>query len=584
MELNAEIYTYEQFCVAQLLWGKKGENDVRVPNELEGFAFPPDLYAPNGILALGLEGKTVIEVKKLLSYATVKEMNALYETHGTNYNVLVVYFSKSISRVPEEMKEQGKTIKYISLLDLKRIYKKKSEINKEDYYAKKAKKNDWITDRKETINRAQEAISQGNCVMFLGAGVSMSAKLPSWNDLLKGLMGEVKQLRVSTLEAFKELNTHVLDECGDSYLIMARYLQTAIKLYNDKTVFSELIQKYLYNDNNTSELLTQLALIVQQKKVNEVITYNFDDLLEQNLEKLQLKDSIDYTSISKDAEIKGHNTLPIYHVHGIIPKAGPVDTVVFSEEEYHSRYSNAFHWSNIEQLHALSRMHCFFIGLSMTDPNLRRLLDIAKKMNENNGDSHFAFLRRKKLEKYCISDIERSCKYVHVSESLINKKKQKEIYDLNYTVIERIFMELGVRVIWYEEFDDLPELVAEVFGLSRYKGQSDDSLIKLCEVKIKEIQDIEDNQPKLNVATMTIMDVSAFKQYNSTHGEAYRKDVDDVKDILNELSSRITMKKMLEKNMDLRDIQNRVPKFNENLSGFGQFFSAWFEAVKAFFE
>ena len=33
----------------------------------------------------------------------------------------------------------------------------------------------------------------------------MSAKLPSWNDLLKGLMGEVKQLRVSTLEAFKEL-------------------------------------------------------------------------------------------------------------------------------------------------------------------------------------------------------------------------------------------------------------------------------------------------------------------------------------------------------------------------------------------
>jgi hypothetical protein len=110
-------------------------------------------------------------------------------------------------------------------------------------------------------------------------------------------MGEEKQLRVSTLEAFKELNTHVLDECGDSYLIMARYLQTAIKLYNDKTVFSELIQKYLYNDNNTSELLTQLALIVQQKKVNEVITYNFDDLLEQNLEKLQLKDSIDYTSI-----------------------------------------------------------------------------------------------------------------------------------------------------------------------------------------------------------------------------------------------------------------------------------------------
>ena len=182
-------------------------------------------------------------------------------------------------------------------------------------------------------------------------------------------MGEVKQLKTTTLEAFKELSSHVLEECGDSNLIMGRYLQTAISLYNNKAAFSELIQKYLYNENNTSPLLMNLARIVQHKKVNEVITYNFDDLLEQNLVKLNLTDSIDFTAISKDAEIKGHNTLPIYHVHGIIPKVGPVDTVVFSEEEYHKRYSTAYHWSNVEQLHALTRTHCFFVGLSMTDPN-----------------------------------------------------------------------------------------------------------------------------------------------------------------------------------------------------------------------
>ena len=92
--------------------------------------------------------------------------------------------------------------------------------------------------------------------------------------------------------------------------------------------------------------------------------------------------------------------------------------------------------------------------------------DVAKKVNESNGGSHFAFLQRTKLDKYCISNIDRSCKYVHVSESLIDKKKQKEIYDLNYTVIESLFMELGVKVIWFEEFDELPELVAEVFELS----------------------------------------------------------------------------------------------------------------------
>lgn len=75
----------------------------------------------------------------------------------------------------------------------------------------------------------------------------------------------------------------------------------------------------------------------------------------------------------------------------------------------------------------------------MTDPNVRRLLDVARKMNMTSDENHYAFLRRTKLEKYCVSDIEKSCKYVHVSESLIDKTKQKEIYDLNYTVIESIF-------------------------------------------------------------------------------------------------------------------------------------------------
>ena len=62
-------------------------------------------------------------------------------------------------------------------------------------------------------------------------------------------------------------------------------------------------------------------------------------------------------------------------------------------------------------------------------------------------------------------DFSKKCKYVHISESLIDKKKQNEIYDLNYRVIEEIFMKLGVRVIWFEEFDDLPGLVAKVFKI-----------------------------------------------------------------------------------------------------------------------
>ena len=574
------MYSYEEYKVYELFRNKYKESEIHSQFLPEGVKYPVDLFLPNGMPSLNLDGATIIEIKRYLSYATVKEMNALYLEYGDKYNILIIFFNKSVTHIPDEDETRGKVLKFVSFAELSG--NKTRSRRPKNFYDEKTRKQNWEEKRKDIIKNAQDAIGQGNNVLFLGAGVSISANMPSWKELLRGLMGEVRQLNESTLDAFKELSSHVLDECGNSSPIMARYLQTAVKLHDDKVVFSELIQKYLYNDKNTSELLDSLAHIIQQKKVNEVITYNFDDVLEQNLAKLNLKDSIDYTSISKDAEIKGHNTLPIYHVHGIIPKTGPVDTVVFSEEEYHNRYSNAFHWSNIEQLHALSRMHCFFIGLSMTDPNLRRLLDVAYNMNRTNGDNHYAFLRRTQMDKYCVSDIDRSCKYVHVSECLIDKKKQKEIYDLNYMVIEQIYLELGVRVIWYEDFNELPKLVAEVFGLTRYQSVDTEHLVELCTQKIKEIKEIEDGQSKFYTMDRSNIDVEQFFEYKNEYSEIYKNRIAEVNDVLQELSERVDFKKIVEEGdiKKIHKLQKQVPKFNDNLNGFGDYYEIWLETVK----
>lgn len=573
---NAEFYTYEAYRVAELLIGIDNIN-ISAKFHEDRCPFQTDLYTPDGIPFLMLKGPTAIEVKKTLSYSTVQEIRTLYEKYGDSYNIVVVYFESTITNLPDKSSDLDKTLIYISFNSLK---KKKKTIKKaEEYLARKAKK-DWKKEREEVIRKAKEMIAQGNNVLFLGAGVSMSAKMPSWKDLLKGLMGEVKQLNSQTLEAFKELSSHVLEECGDSNLIMGRYLQTAITLHNSKAVFSELIQKYLYNDNYTSLLLMNLARIVQQKKVNEVITYNFDDLLEQNLAKLNLTDSVDYTAISKDAEIKGHNTLPIYHVHGIIPKEGPVDTVVFSEEEYHKRYSTAYHWTNVEQLHALTRMHCFFVGLSMTDPNLRRLLDAAKEMNKSNSINHYAFLQRKNLENYCLSDVNKTCKYVHVSGSLIDKDKQKEIYDLNYAVIEKIFIDLGVNVIWYEDHNDLPQLVAQVFGVTQYEGMDTKELIALCEKKIEEIKEIETKILNSSAENMDFITAYMMIRYARDKASVYRGSVSEAQDMLTVLSNSIKLDSIDEEK--IKEVLNKAPKYGNDLTGYGDFFRVWLDNIKEY--
>jgi len=587
-EISAEFFSYEEFCVYEIIKEKNKGINIIGPKIGDDLPLSLGLYAPDGIPSLGLKGKTIVEVKNHLSFATIKDIGILFDKYGSEYNFLIVYFKVSVTNYqPLLTNSEGRKLEYVPFKELKGKKKNRTEKGKSDYYTEKTKKSDWKQEREELIKKAQDAVSLGSNALFLGAGVSMSAKMPSWKELLKGLMGEVKQLETQTLDAFKELSSQILEECGDSNLIMGRFLQTAISLYDNKAVFSELIQKYLYNDNDTSQLLVNLARIIQQKKVNEVITYNFDDLLEQNLTKISLTDSIDYTSISKDAEIKGHNTLPIYHVHGIIPKEGPVDTVVFSEEEYHKRYSTAFHWSNVEQLHALTRMHCFFVGLSMTDPNLRRLLDAAKEMNKSNETNHFAFLKRKKLEKYCLSDVNKTCRYVHISESLIDKKKQKDIYDLNYAVLENIFVELGVNVIWYEDHEvELPYLLSQVFGLTQYEGMDKKTLISLCDNLIIRIKKFEVDYllRKDNKNDKELDFMQMYKMLKTVKEKAieYREMISEVRDMLNVLSNGIDFDTMSENKIN--EIQKKVTHYGNNMEGYGDFFKLWLDTVRVFYE
>lgn len=539
---------------------------------LKDVSYVPDLYAPNGIPSLDIAGETLIEVKNMLSYSSMQSIKAAYQQIKNKYNFVVVYFRSRLSSVLQD--DDTGNIKFLSFQELKGK-KKDKQGAKDAYYLKASQKQDWKEFRDSLISEARSVVDKGNCALFLGAGVSMSANMPSWNSLLKGLMSEVKQLKGDTLEAFKELSTHVFDECGDSYLVMARYLQSAIRMHDKNMVFSDLIQKHLYSKDHTSRLLEDLSYIVQQRKTEEVITYNFDNILEQELSNRGLQEGNDFLSISKDAEVGGHGKMPIYHVHGIIPEKGPADVVVFSEEEYHKRYSNSFHWSNIEQLHALSRKHCFFIGLSMTDPNLRRLLDAARNINNTDIENHYAFLRRQKLEKYCLANVAEACKYMHVSESLIDKTKQKDIYTLNYSVLESIFRELGVKVIWYEEFDELPELVERVFGLNTHQTKETTDLIKEAEDKIAEIQNVEKDLTSFKDLELTKEKVKGYMSHIRGNAEKYKTLVSEVGDILTELSNRVKSDKDT-----LLEMLNNRPMFNSNMSGYAEFYTIWLNYIK----
>src|SRR5262245_62480714 len=103
--------------------------------------------------------------------------------------------------------------------------------------------------------------------------------------------------------------------------------------------------------------------------------------------------SYPFQSFWKPAKVKPE-TLPIYHVHGYLPVRDPLgdlgrwkgkiysprlgslaDEIVLTEDQYHREAADPYSWSNLVQLGAMSSSVGLTIGLRLSDPNLRRLLD-----------------------------------------------------------------------------------------------------------------------------------------------------------------------------------------------------------------
>src|SRR5262249_23019768 len=88
-----------------------------------------------------------------------------------------------------------------------------------------------------------------------------------------------------------------------------------------------------------------------------------------------------------------HGVLRIIHAHGYIPRRGdpPIAEIVFTERDYHALTEGVFHWALTEIVWLLRHCTVLFIGLSMSDPNLRRLLDASLAIGQ---PAHYQLQKR----------------------------------------------------------------------------------------------------------------------------------------------------------------------------------------------
>ena len=371
-----------------------------------------DFYLPNGCLKLNYPSRTVIEVKNKLASGTVYRARRTIERIRQEVDIKayyifcdeidVRYFPLRSPKCPDDI---------IHVINFKELQGKKKLIFEEDDY--------WKDRRERKLAKAATSFKTGKNTLFLGAGLSKSMGLPNWDELIISLLDSLKKKKLLSVNDYNAC----VNDSDNNPLIKARYLKHFYKDSHLSLVSS--IREILYQrKKDNTKLLKSIVSLIKTNRVESVVTYNYDDLLEEALS----NNGIPYTPVDRSNRPQP-GTLPIHHIHGMITHDNEGDydiNVVLSEDDYHGLYNDAFHWANVEQLHALSQTTCFFVGLSLKDPSLRRLLDIS--FSRGTGDAvHYAFLLR-------------------------NEYKEP-------TKAENLFYNMGVNVIWYEDYKELPDMI-----------------------------------------------------------------------------------------------------------------------------
>jgi len=336
--------------------------------------------------------------------------------------------------------------------------------------------------RKRQEQEIAEYYRSGRLVLVLGAGVSREHGLPDWNTLLQKLL--LSTLSSDTAEA--KARSSVLAKAftkifSPDPLIAARYLYNYYRdnHTDDELAFDKAVRDAIYeelnlsNESKTLKEIRQLCIAPgRSPNLDCIITYNYDDLVETYLANVGI--DVPYKSIYAPGMNAKDSELGIYHVHGYLPRQGEFTSqnrVTLSEDLYHRQYSDVYGWSNLVQINKFKEKNCLFIGTSFSDPNLRRLLDIAR-IQRGDSDVHHYLIKK----RYNSSEIQKTLKTILDGNPEMLDEKIKAELKLDETVtrlielIERFeendALSFGADIIWINEHGEIPNLLSGLRKIS----------------------------------------------------------------------------------------------------------------------
>lgn len=305
-----------------------------------------------------------------------------------------------------------------------------------------------------------------------------------------------------TLLPSRKLLQHVYNEFPftlQSYIVKKHLGKRYISIIQD-FIYSNIDGDYIkkqFNENHrigeevkspefdVRGLFEVARLILLCDNIKAIVTYNYDNLLTQainiiqdepqlyfnekeldiyysRLSRLRFKTkTIDKSSskLSVDIDfnklivedIYGDNyskslnsdIIPIYHVHGYIPSPREIqriedDSIVLSMDEYYNNLRNVYCWQTDTQMHFLSHYTCIFMGSSMSDMTIQRMLYNVQQHGNND-------------RIYCFQ--------AYDSIRTGTNEKEKKMRRILFDTKQKFFQSYGLTMITEEEYPKMYEKI-----------------------------------------------------------------------------------------------------------------------------
>jgi hypothetical protein len=234
--------------------------------------------------------------------------------------------------------------------------------------------------------------------LVTGAGISISAKVPGWAQLLERLAESDANLAV-------DVKAHFADGRHPEYLgqivyhrrskVVAETVPENLKKFTIDHEWAKAIHDALYKDvhQNIADVVKDHPYLDQlrdlTKKIPLVINFNFDDLLAAAIDR-QISDRGRDRLLSvvwRPPLVERPNTTTIYHVNGVLPRISlkkRSEQLIFTEDSFADALARS---PGVEAEYTFLRFvqnTMLIIGHSLTDSSLKNYLRRSKDKSPAN--------------------------------------------------------------------------------------------------------------------------------------------------------------------------------------------------------